>query len=812
MRKFLVLINTALFLSFSIKAQWGDSSFAEKVRKLSREEIITSTQKYRDGKIAERQELLIKDLRQTSERATIYLKKGNDTAGYFSQLRASREQLDVAMRGISAARDSIQTARNLAVSSVILRELLTRITERSSRLSVNAHTVSDFIDRIDSLSADTALYSFPTDSLQFVRYLRKVQLLARELGPADTALRRTLMSLQQVQTDFSLLQYDIRASLEIVEQLKREQTARALRKDYGFAGDSKTYFALPEIFHISFAKEKLALGYYATDHSGKMVVVLLLILASWYFIRTLKHKWTEEKSIDPGWHRQLVFRYPLASALLIVISVFQFLFIQPPFVFSMMLWLVTAISLTIIIRGYVSRFWMRFWLIALLLFLVAGSMNLLLLPSAIERWGMLLLSTAGSAYGVYVLRSSRKTELREKALLYFVNFLVIFELLSTILNLAGRYNMAKSLFVSGFVGMVVALCFLWTVRLINEGLGLVSEIYRHPDRKLFYIDFDRVGEKAPTLLYVFLVLGWFVMVGRNFSAFEQSIVSIRDFLDTERTVGNYTFTINSLFIFLMIIGVSSILSQIISFFAGEPGDQRVKDKHARQPGLGSWLLLIRIFILSLGLFFAFAAAGIPLDKLAIVIGALGVGIGLGLQGLVSNLVSGLIIAFEKPVNVGDIVEVNGKLGTMKSIGFRSSVMTLVDGACLVIPNSDLLSNHVVNWTMANNRRRINLAVSVAYGSDLARVKEVIETVLRENQRVMKHPEPVVSAKAFQDSSIGIDVYFWVNHVREYLGLRGEVLMQVHEAFRKEGIEIPFPQQDLHIIPVKEKEAGTGNGQ
>ena len=145
------------------------------------------------------------------------------------------------------------------------------------------------------------------------------------------------------------------------------------------------------------------------------------------------------------------------------------------------------------------------------------------------------------------------------------------------------------------------------------------------------------------------------------------------------------------------MGLSVIISKIVSFFASDQQQSAAKNDTQAKHGLGSWLLLVRISILAIGLFLAVAAAGIPVDRITIVLGALGVGIGFGLQTLVNNLVSGLIIAFEQPVNVGDVVDVSGQGGIMKSIGFRSSVISTWDGADMVMPNGDLLNSHLMNW-------------------------------------------------------------------------------------------------------------------
>jgi len=782
-----------------------DSGFLFRMRSFGKKETINSIEKYRNGKIAIQQEKLLQELRYTSERARIFLRKGIDTASYLRDLANTKAELAIVEDGVFVNEGTGHTTRNLAVSSAVLSELLLTMNERRASLGKYIKTLTDFVDRIDSLSADSALYTFPFDSVQTIQYIRTITVVAKDLGPADSALRKSITSLHQLQTDIDLLGFDIRSRLEEVELFRKQQIARTFDKEFAYLWEPPSHHRpFNEIVQLSVAKEKLALGYYLRDFQGRLFILLLLLAAAWYFLRSLKQQWMEQKGLDPHFQGQLVLRYPFLSALILVLNIFQFIFLQPPFIFGFMLWLVAAISLAILFYRFVTPFWMRFWIVMVLCFVLAGGTNMLLQASRIERWWMLLLSLGGAIYGAYILRGGKLKELKEKGILYFIAFMVIMEVLSAIFNFASRYNLSKTLLVSGYAGLVIAILFLWTVRLINEGLGLIAGIYRRPDRKLFYIDFNRVGEKVPSFFYVFLVVGWFILVGRNFYAFQQAATPFMEFLTTDRTVGSYTFTINSLFIFVIIIAVSTILSQIISFFAGEPGDQRNKDKKARKPGLGSWLLLIRIIILSLGLFLAIAAAGIPLDKLTIVLGALGVGIGLGLQGLVSNLVSGLIIAFEKPVNVGDIIEVNGHLGTMKSIGFRSSVVTLIDGACLIVPNGDLLSHHLVNWTMGNNKRRLNIVISVAYGTNLKNAISVLLEVLTSNGHVMQYPEPVVSVKAFGDSSIDLDLYFWVGHVRDYLSLRSEVITLVDEAFRKEGIVIPFPQRDVHIIDGKEQ--------
>jgi small-conductance mechanosensitive channel len=162
----------------------------------------------------------------------------------------------------------------------------------------------------------------------------------------------------------------------------------------------------------------------------------------------------------------------------------------------------------------------------------------------------------------------------------------------------------------------------------------------------------------------------------------------------------------------------------------------------------------------MGLFLAIAATGVPVDRITIILGALSVGVGLGLQALVNNLVSGLIIAFEKPVNVGDQVEIEGRSGRIKSIGFRSSIVSTFDGADVIIPNGDLLKAHLVNWTLGKSRRRADLPVGVAFGTDLQKTKKLLEELMAEDKRILPYPSPVVLFQQFSSSSIDIKLFFW----------------------------------------------------
>ena len=714
----------------AVGANKRDSSrldFVGRFKKFGTEEAVRSIDTYEKGRLSIHQRKVVDLIDKTSQQLKIYLKKGIDTSGIIEELKTTRSSLNIVREGVFVNKGTVQTQRNLTVSSAILTELVARIHRRRLQLETYADDLVNYRDRIDSLSSDTAIYSFPDDSLKLIKYLQKISVVAKELGPLDSTLNLAVGNVLDLKTKVDLMEFELNAALEDVELYRRQLSSgnfdREFANIWGPVGFSRPF---SEIIQFSKAKERLALNFYISDNKGKIFFLFGLIALMTFFLGTLKQRVQINGTVDPDLKGKLVIRYPFLSSLVINLSIFQFIFYDPPFIFNFWFWLISAIALAIMFRKYITPFWVNFWIIMIVLFVLASADNLLLQASRLERWLMLGLSVFGIIYGSYILWSDRKHELKEKRILYAIAFVVILQTAAVFFNIFGRFNLSKTLMATGYVGLVIAILFLWTIRLINEGLRIASEIYKHPDKKLFYINFDKVGEKVPGIFYALLVLGWFILIARNFYAFKLLTGPVYEFITTERTVGNYTFTISGLSIFLLILICSLLLSKIVSFFASDPVETHPQETATTKVGLGSWLLLVRIFIISMGLFLALAAAGIPLDKITIILGALGVGIGLGLQGLVNNLVSGLIIAFEKPVNVGDWIEINGKPGKMKSIGFRSSVVTLADGSALIIPNGDLLSQHLVNWSEGKNIKRISFPVGVAYGSDLDKVKTIID--------------------------------------------------------------------------------------
>lgn len=209
--------------------------------------------------------------------------------------------------------------------------------------------------------------------------------------------------------------------------------------------------------------------------------------------------------------------------------------------------------------------------------------------------------------------------------------------------------------------------------------------------------------------------------------------------------------------------------------------------------------LVRYLMLLIGLLIIVQTAGIDLTALNVLAGAVGIGVGFGLQNVISNFFAGLIIMFERPIKVGDRIEVDKVEGDVLEIGARSTVVLTNDNIAIIVPNSKFITENVVNWKYNDGKVRFRIPVGVAYGTDVQLVERVLLEVAAAAKDVMEHPEPVVRLMKFGDSALEFELRVWSEtQVHRKGALVSAINLAICEKFREHNIEIPFPQRDIHI--------------
>jgi small-conductance mechanosensitive channel len=216
---------------------------------------------------------------------------------------------------------------------------------------------------------------------------------------------------------------------------------------------------------------------------------------------------------------------------------------------------------------------------------------------------------------------------------------------------------------------------------------------------------------------------------------------------------------------------------------------------------------IDILIYSIVALIILKTFGVDLTTIAVIGGAVGVGIGFGLQKIASNFISGIILLFEKSVEVGDIVELeNGNIyGTVRHFGGRYTLIEATDGKEIMIPNEEFIINKVTNWTYSNNRARIEVQIGIAYHSNLDNAKEIMLSCAKSHKKCIAYPEPECFVTSFNDYDITMTLYFWINDIIDgRMGAKSDVMISIFNAFKENNIEIPFPQREVKITPLPKK--------
>jgi potassium efflux system protein len=310
---------------------------------------------------------------------------------------------------------------------------------------------------------------------------------------------------------------------------------------------------------------------------------------------------------------------------------------------------------------------------------------------------------------------------------------------------------------------------------------------------------DRSGEQSGSWLLLWAEFGLaliVLVVGLNVWGLSgNNVAGWIDQLAVGITIGDLTFRISDVFIGLSAFLAVLIISRVIVWFVSSRLLSRSNFDSGVRHALRSGLSYVGVFV---AIFVAVSAVGLDMSKLAIVAGALSLGIGFGLQAIVSNFVSGIILLFERPIKIGDWVQVGSVEGTVRRINVRSTEIETFQRATVFVPNSSFISSNVINWTANNKLGRLDLPISVAYGSDTKEIHDLLVEIAKQQPMVRVYPEPAVYFRAFGGSSLDFELRVFLRDVNYVTVVKSELLFAIDKCFRDRGIEVPFATTDINI--------------
>jgi len=497
---------------------------------------------------------------------------------------------------------------------------------------------------------------------------------------------------------------------------------------------------------------------------------------------------------------RFIAKRPLAAGIFVGIATLLPFYGPVPGTWDFALSAVAVIALARLIGGVVVRFWRKWLVYALAIFLTTTKLlGVFGLPLPFFR--LYVFSTALIGMVLCIWRSVESVRSGSSLLYIWALRLGGLVFLGIIIAEIGGYNALAAHVLSSSLKTTFIVLAAWMFMLMVRGF-LEWAMQSAPLKKIPFLQSKASVIVSRSTLLTNLIVGaliaTFILVA--WRVYDRPIEAIQGVLSFGFTVGSRQVTVGLIFTATAFLYGSFIVSWAVQAMLMEG----VFTRRQLQVGVRiSMARLVHYGFIFVGFLLALVALGVQLRDVTIIAGALGVGIGFGLQGIVNNFVSGLILLFERPIKVGDYIQLGEQWAEIKNIGLRATVVETFDRAEVVVPNSDLVSTQVTNWTLSNRFIRLIIPVGVAYGSDVSLVMQTLMECAEANSMVARMPTPRVFFLAFGESSLDFQVRVWVSDVENRRQVQSELHKEIDRRFRELGIEIAFPQRDLHVRSIDE---------
>ena len=629
----------------------------------------------------------------------------------------------------------------------------------------------------------------------------------RAVEEADAEVSHQIDAVLLLQSRISAARLDAEEAMDAIDAALREERRGLLSSEspplWRLFGPEQRRTALSQELPAALAESARALQQYAgraPKNLGFQLLLFVVLVVAFARLHPVSRTWhPDDKSLKAC--AQLV-RRPVLGAFLVALLCSPWIHPRAPLAFYELSSLLLVVPVVVLLWSIVRPEARRALIAVALLFSVERVWELTVAGSLLERFVLLGLTVLAGGALVWILRSRdlyRDPDARPwwRAVSFASRFALGALAVSVLANLFGNASLARLLTMTvvraGYGGLV-----LYSAVLLLRGAATLlvhwasargfRAVARHQELVL-HRTFVAIHAVA---LFTFLLLVLFA---------SDLVPIVREVGDSTFTrpwrLGQSSFSIASVLVFVAAVYVAVLASRVIRAVLEEDVYPRV----SLPRGLPNTLtMLARYGVLTIGFLIALSIAGIPLDRLAIVLGALSVGIGFGLQTVVNNFVSGLILMFERPIQIGDAVEVGGLVGRVRKIGVRASTVETFDGADVIVPNATLVTNQLVNWTLSSRSRRIEVQVGVAFESDPEKVLGILREAVRDLPGALADPAPVAILRGLGQSSLDFSVLFWTAEFEGWTAVRSAATVKVCKALQDGGIVIPFPQQEVRMLP------------
>ena len=476
---------------------------------------------------------------------------------------------------------------------------------------------------------------------------------------------------------------------------------------------------------------------------------------------------------------------PIFASLLFILNLAPLFELNAPAIYIECVAFVVMIILTVHFWRTLTPNMFAWWSIFVLLSVILIFLRLFGLPIYVQRWMILLINLSQTVLGCLLFWRNQKHYQQYRTLFLTLGLYIVFNIMAFVSNLLGRMSLTNIFGTTAIFVSIQALALFIFVRFMTEAFLLQiqgSRIRKHYPEHYDYTEIER-GISRPVAVVAVII--WVIVITTNLNIYITIMEQLNAVLSASRTLGSFSYTLRGVLLFLTIIWAANFLQKYIAYFFGDIGDDAAFDNKGER----SRLLITRLILLIAGFLLAVAASGLPIDRITVILGALGVGIGLGLQSIVNNFVSGIIIIFDRPIRIGDTVEIGDKKGRVKEISVRSSTLLTPDGAEVIIPNGDILSHNIVNWTLSNTYSRVLISYTISRLSDSIETRKAITSIINSSTEVFSDREPEIFINSISSNLTQLKVGFWCKHISRIDIVRSEVYEAIYKFLESKDIKI-----------------------
>jgi small-conductance mechanosensitive channel len=653
--------------------------------------------------------------------------------------------------------------------------------------------IAEQLYQVKAIRQDSIQYYVRQDSSLWRIYKDQFEDINGWINKVDSQCQQSLAHFVRIERLLNNWSFEVANSLSTADMAIRRVKESFFDKTHPAIWELKANsYAKPftTVFAETVRQSMASLAFYAKNAYirailFRILVMVITLLPVWYFRKNKKRFEDAYENLT----YKFVHKYTGASTSSFILVMAPFIFINSPHIFTEVILVTLCITTSVIFLKENPRLDKKLVYALLAIYVILKFMNLMV---NVTFFGRIIVTSSIVAliplYGLY--RSISKTSLAGKWLPRLILFLTAsLFLIGWGLSISGHYPLGRILLLTSMDQFFLAIILYVAIYSFIDFIAILADLYNSSDRQTT-IRVDLIYNKLLNLVRLLAIFFWFWTFIANINADEFLKEHALTIFSRQISIAGYAFTPGSLLVFFLVVYLSVYISGMLD---GLFYDEKRSDENEGKTSLGSIVLLLRIFILSLGFILGMIIAGIPLNNISLFVSALGVGIGFGLQNLIGNLISGLIIAFEKPVYVGDIIEVEGVRGRVTDIGLRSTKVDTYDGAEYIIPNGELVGRILKNWTLTSKNFKIDITLQVGIKNDPEKVNALIEEVFDQNQLIiLSQPSPRIRLHNITANALEYELSCWVSNIAEAKNIKSELLVAIHAKLAQN--EISYPQK------------------